>query len=79
MMTGGTRPNTASNSALGLGDGPATMNASSASEVALAAMYQRKWCGDMQAPPFARIEKARATIARVASAAIAAEDSRRST
>jgi hypothetical protein len=78
MMTGGTRPITASYSALGLGDVPATMNASSASDVTLAAMYQRKWCGDMQAPPFARIEKAQEAIARIVSAAIAAEDPSRS-
>ena len=39
---GGTRPITASNSALGLDDVPATMNASSVSEVALAATYKRK-------------------------------------
>ena len=39
---GGTRPITASNSALGLDDVPAMMNASSVSEVALAAIYKRK-------------------------------------
>ena len=44
-------------------DAPLLVNASSASDVRLAAMYQRKWCGDMQAPPLARIEKAQETIA----------------
>ena len=39
---GGTRPITASDSALGLDDVPATMNASSVSEAALAAIYKRK-------------------------------------
>jgi hypothetical protein len=42
MMMGGTRPISASNSALGLGDVPAITNARSVSEVALAAMYRRK-------------------------------------
>jgi hypothetical protein len=40
MMIGVTRPIIATNSALGLDD-PAMMNASSVSEVALAAMYKR--------------------------------------
>ena len=42
MMTGGTRAITARISALGLDDVPATMNASSVREVALAAIYKRK-------------------------------------
>jgi hypothetical protein len=46
-------------------DAPLLVNASSASDVTLAAMYQRKWCEDMQAPPFARREKAQETIARI--------------
>lgn len=41
MMMGGTKPITASNSALGLDDVPATMHASSVSEVALAPTYKR--------------------------------------
>ncbi len=48
-------------------DAPLLLNASSASDVTLAAMYQRKWRGDMQAPPFARREKAQETIARIVS------------
>ena len=39
---GGTRPIIASDSALGPDDVPATMNASSVSEAALAAIYKRK-------------------------------------
>ena len=39
---GGTRPITASNSALGLDDVPAKMSASSVSEVALAATYKHE-------------------------------------
>jgi hypothetical protein len=58
-MTGGTRLITASNNAFGLGDVAATMSASRVSDIALAAIYKRKWRGDMQAPPFARLEKAR--------------------
>ncbi len=54
-MIGGTRLIIASNNALGLGDVPATMSASSVSGIALAATYKRKWRGDMQAPPFARM------------------------
>jgi len=54
MMMGGTRAITASNSALGLDDMPATTNARSVSEVALAAIYTRTWGGDMQGPPFVR-------------------------
>jgi hypothetical protein len=42
MMIGGTRPVTASNSAPGLDDVPAMIDASSVSEVTLAAMYKRK-------------------------------------
>jgi len=42
MMMGGTRLITASNSALGLDEVPATMNARSVSEVALAATYKRE-------------------------------------
>jgi hypothetical protein len=49
MMIGGTRTITASNSALGRGDVPATMPDSSVSDVALAAMYKRRWRKDMQA------------------------------
>ena len=60
----GTRPITASNSVLGPGDVRATTSASSVREVALAAMYKRKWFRSMQAPPSARMEKAEETIAR---------------
>jgi hypothetical protein len=77
-MTGGTRQITASNSAPALGDVPATMNASSASDVRLAARYHRRWCGDMQGPPFARIEKPPETIAAIVRRAIAADDRSRS-
>jgi hypothetical protein len=75
MMTGGRRPITASNSVPGLGDVPPTMNASSANDVTLAAKYQCKWCGNMQAPPFARIEKAHRAQARRGAAASAAGES----
>ena len=54
---GGTRPITASNTAFGLDDVPATMNVSSVSEVALAATYKRKWRGDMEVPPFVRSQE----------------------
>src|SRR4051794_8357223 len=39
------------------------MNVSSESDVTLAVVYQRKSCGDMQASPFARIDKAQERIA----------------
>lgn len=52
MMIGGTRTIMASNSALGRGDVPATMHDSSVSDVALAAMYKRRWREDMQCRPF---------------------------
>ena len=41
-MTGSATPISATNSALGRGDVPATMHDSSVSDVVLAAMYKRK-------------------------------------
>jgi hypothetical protein len=55
MMIGGTRAIMASKIALGRGDVPATVHDSSVSDVALAAIYTRKWREDMQVRPFARV------------------------
>ena len=54
IMTGSATPISATNRALGRGDVPATTHDSRVSDVALAAMYKRKWREDMQVRPFAR-------------------------
>lgn len=57
IVTGSATPISATDSALGRGDVPATMHDRRVTDVALAAIHKRKWREDMQVRPFASTSK----------------------